>query len=335
MICDDGIKQAAVTVTSRAVRPTMPVTVSLVNVAALLALALAASTVAAAPRKPKNKELKNVIITSFGEMPYEPVEGFYQGDAIPVGPEGDEKNPTMDVVLRTGILVEDPNEKKSDEEENSAEDVVDKSGKDNRKKTGEELFREFREKHRYAPKKGQKSRSAENQWSPVLPSFADDFLQPKKKPSEPPTDNGGGYNVDREYQGDLGAGWNLQDAAEVLQNRNYNVLSQNPGYPSIPSREVPPPLQLTPGVQYPFAMPSLPYPDFNLQRRSRVFPFGYVPSFYGQPDFTRHPDEFKPIDRQDVPKKLEMGRIQLHPTRIGVPYNPPAVLYGSDYFRGI
>lgn len=305
----------------------MPVTVSLVNVA-LVALALAASS-AGAPRSPKNKELKNVIITSFGEMPYEPVEGFYQGDAIPVGPEGDEKNPTMDVVLRTGILVEDPNETKSDEEENSAEeDVVDKSSKDNKKKTGEELFREFREKHRYAPKKGQKSRSAENQWSPVLPSFADDFLQPKKKTSEPPSDNGGGYNVDREYQGDLGVGWNLQDAAEVLQNRNYNVLSQNPGYSSIPSREVPPPLQLAPGVQYPFAIPSLPYPDFNLQRRSRVFPFGYDPSFYGQPDSRRRTDEFQPIDKQAV------GRIQLHPTRIGVPYNP-AVFYGSDYFRGI
>lgn len=301
----------------------------------VIVLALALAGVSAAPAKQTHNELKNVIITSFGEMPYEPVEGFYQGDAIPVGPEGDEKNPTMDVVLRTGILVEDPNEKKSTEE-NSAEDTIDKSSKDKKKKTGEELLREFREKYRYAPKKEQKSRSASNGWSPVIPSFADDFLQPRKKPSEAPRDDDGGYNIDREHQGDLGVGWNLQDAAEVLQNRNYNILSQNPsGYPTVPPREVPPPL-LTSGLQFPFAVPSLPvpYPDFNLQRRSRVFPFDYAPSFYGHPELAKRPEEFSPVDRQDVPKKLEVGRLQLHPTRIGVPYNPN-VFFGPDYFSGI
>lgn len=210
-------------------------------------------------KEESGKKLRNVIITSFGEMPYEPMEGFVQSDVIPVNRDGEADNPTMDVALRTGFLVEDPNEKKANGDDTPKQyDDGTRKGK----VYGEEELRAFKEKHRYADRKKTKRGSFQfpDQFvSPAQPSFDFNFRQ--HYAPYPPRIDRTGYNIDREYFGDLGEGWNLQDAEGILKGRNYNILTPHSrsfpiDLPAPGARELPPPMLPPGGLQF---FPLIPF----------------------------------------------------------------------------
>lgn len=323
----------------------MPLTATVQLV--LLAISCAVVTVSASAtnsstQDSSGKPLRNVIITSFGEMPYEPMEGFVQSDVIPVNSNGEADNPTMDVALRTGFLVEDPNEKKTGDDDSPKQyDDGTRKGK----VYGEELLRAFKEKHRYADRKKSKRGSFQfpDQFiSPAQPSFNYNFRQ-HYSPYPPKIDRTG-YNVDREYFGDLGEGWNLQDAEEILKGRNYNFLNPNSrSYPiDLPApgpRELPPPL-LHPGGGLQF-FPLIPFanPAYQPPRPSLVYPGNqFVGAAYPQRDLSPRQQTEQPRteDRQDDFLSGHELKDVFHPSRVGsLPKSDRGKIHFSDeYLRG-
>ncbi|KAG8251622.1 hypothetical protein J6590_075510 [Homalodisca vitripennis] len=233
----------------------------------------------------KSKKLKNVIITSFGELPYEPMEtgGFYQSDVIPVNFQDEIQQQTMDVALRTGILVEDPNEKKTpdDTEDVSAENDAAQTTTNQHVKDSEDLtvgraVKEFNgplHSPRFNsngfrhPRDSKTSRHSSDQVqeSRYPRSFGHERRQARRQNQRHPTTDLNGYNIHQEYDGDLGEGWNLQDAEDILQGRNYNLLAHSPNinpqsYPIPPPKEIPPPMFYS-GARHPtyFPLPGVRY----------------------------------------------------------------------------
>lgn len=258
------------------------------------------------PEKKKDigeKKLRNVIITSFGEMPYDPMEsgGYYQSDIIPVNFNDEVQQQTMDVALRTGILVEDPNEKKTNNkeeindeiEETSLEDETTSTNAKRQAESGNFKVKKQSENDRdefLSPRSRVEYKKSDYQ-SPTQDN-PDTFLShplrygyglpPRRKsqihygPYPAPTSTDGD-NINIEYYADLGEGWNLQDAEKILKGRNYNILVLVPGPYNDPGphfREAPPPPYLSTG-RHPFiySFPSFQYsPGFEAQRGSSLHP---------------------------------------------------------------
>lgn len=273
----------------------------------------------------QGEDLRNVIITGFGELPYEPAPGwttggFFRSDVFPVDVNSDDGLPqTMDVALRTTILVEDPNEKKPSSdgtENNSAEDVA-KSSSNNNQKTVEnnssldqDKAKEIEEELLTARtisglRKLNGQRNTREKQTPDLTVPRGSVFQ--YHPRQPTPDYGSnGYN-NREYYGDIGEGWSLQDAEEVLGGKNYNVLTQHPNsyYPPAlpPPREIPPP-RFPPNSFYPFPSfgynPFLPPPNYN--RNGRMAYRGMdVPTLRDDVVYGRSTDTVRqPSSRRDI-----------------------------------
>uniref|UniRef100_A0A1B6LC51 Uncharacterized protein n=2 Tax=Graphocephala atropunctata TaxID=36148 RepID=A0A1B6LC51_9HEMI len=158
-------------------------------------------------------------------------------------------------------------------------------------------------------------------------SFDHKSRQARRHHQHRPTIDSNSYNINRDYDGDLGEGWNLQDAEEILRGRNYNLLANNPssyplGYPAPPSKEIPPPM-----------FPSRPRHPVYLPMHGVIYGHGPPP----QPSFILHP---RPARRtpddivygKTVSKRQTRGRTyngqpaasesQHHPRQV-ISYNRP------------
>lgn len=241
-------------------------------------------------------QLRNVIITSFGEMPYEPMEsGYYQSDVIPVDNFDKEiGQQTMDVALRTGILVEDPNDKKTTKTEDTIDDISSKddTAATNVKREAQRGNGQTRGRSQNRPQSRLEYRTPNSYRTPQDTFYSnrysrnDRYQLPNKlskhmhyRPYPYPTHSQSDSNTD--YYAELGAGWNLQDAKNLLNGRNYNILVVTPkqfpkNQPEPHLRESPPPVYL-PLAQRPmlYSVPNVEYHPGLYQHRAVPYPFFY------------------------------------------------------------
>lgn len=301
-------------------------------------------------KKTGEKKLRNVIITSFGEMPYEPVDsgGYYQSDVIPVNFNDEIQQQTMDVALRTGILVEDPNEKRTSSKENTNDEMEETSLKDEtlstnaKRQADSELSKEktqsvkdedeflsprVRINNRKSKVHGQPPESSNTFLSHPL-SYGHEFTQRRKshipyRPYPSPLPNSYDENINREYYADLGEGWNLRDAEKILKGRNYNILVTIPDPYLGPHFRETPPLYM-PSARHPlfYSLPNVEYIPGLEYHRGPVLHSSYV----------NHEDSRNQQAQQRISKNIDKDSAS-NPAE-ALPYTQTGY-FNEDYYSGM